>query len=197
MTDPAKPTAPIAPGDDLQLTGPHWTYIIGLYGDPEVQQACLGLQDGFGVDVSFLLTLAWFAAQGVGLDEGDVEALDQAIASWRREVVTPLRTIRRAIKPAAGHDAAVAGFRNRIKSIEIEAEQIEIALLVRAVDRRKGRGASGEAAKPQPMARTVETVLTFYAARAAAPAERLQAPELRAAIAILAAAAARMAAAGR
>jgi uncharacterized protein (TIGR02444 family) len=193
MTDPAKPTDPIAPGNDLQLTGPHWAFILKLYGDPEVQQACLRLQDGFGVDVSFLLTLLWHAAHGIGFDHGDVEALDQAIASWRSDVVTPLRTIRREIKPAAEHDAAVAGLRTKIKLIEIEAEQIEITLLVREVKQGKGAGVSGEAAKPEQIVRTVETTLAFYAARAGVA---WQTPEVRAAITILTNAAARMAAEG-
>jgi uncharacterized protein (TIGR02444 family) len=196
VIDATRPNDPVAPGNDLQLTGPHWTFITGLYGDSDVQQICLRLQDDFGVDVSFLLTLLWCAAQGVGFDDGDVAALDQAVASWRGEVVQPLRTIRREIKPAAAHDAIVAGFRNRIKSIEIEAEQIEIALLVQAVDRRKGRGASGEAAKPELIARTADTVLAFHAARAAKAAP-WQTPEVRAAISWLADTAARMAAAGR
>jgi hypothetical protein len=104
MTDTSRPNDQVAPGRDLELTGPHWTFIITLYGDPVVQQICLRLQDGFGVDVSFLLTLLWYAAQGVGFDDGDVAALDQAIASWRSEVVQPLRTIRpRAGSPGSLH----------------------------------------------------------------------------------------------
>jgi uncharacterized protein (TIGR02444 family) len=190
MTDPDKPANPIAPGSDLRLTGPHWTFIIKLYGSHDVQQACLLLQDSFGVDVSFLLTLLWYARDGVEFESDDVEALDRTVASWRSDVVMPLRNMRREIKPAAEHDRVVADFRNQIKSIEIQAEQIEIAMLVQAVDRRKRPGASGAPMQPASIARTVETVLTFYAARAAAPAAKLQTPETRAAIEILADAAA-------
>jgi uncharacterized protein (TIGR02444 family) len=186
MTERNKPAGPIAPGNDLRLTGPHWTFIIELYGNPDVQQACLLLQDGFGVDVSFLLTLLWYAKDGVWFNDGDVEALDRAIASWRSDVVKPLRGMRREIKPSAGHDGAVASFRNKIKSIEIEAEQIEIAMLVQAVDQRKRPGTSGTAMQPASIARTVETVLAFHAARAAAPAAALQTPETHAAIKVLA-----------
>jgi uncharacterized protein (TIGR02444 family) len=193
MTDPADPT----PGSDLRLTGPHWTFIVQLYGDPDVQRTCLLLQDSFGVDVSLLLTLVWCVARGTGFDDGDIAALDQAIASWRNDVVKPLRAIRREIKPAAEHDDTVAGFRNKIKSTEIEAEQIEIALLVQAVDQRKRPGISGSAARPAPTARTVERVVAFYAARAAAPAASWQTPEVRAAIDGLADAVARVAAEGR
>jgi uncharacterized protein (TIGR02444 family) len=195
MTDAAKPADPTAPGNDLRLTGPHWTFIIKLYGSHDVQQACLLLQDSFGVDVSFLLTLLWYARDGVRFDDGDVEALDRTIASWRRDVVNPLRAIRREIKLTAGHDGAIAGFRNKIKSIEIEAEQIEIAILVQALDQRKRPGVSGKAAQPESFARTVETVLAFYAARAAAPAAQLHTPEIRAAIGVLADAVAHIAAA--
>jgi uncharacterized protein (TIGR02444 family) len=197
MTDASKPNDPVALGRNLQLTGPHWTFIIRLYGDPGVQRACLLLQDSFGVDVSLLLTLVWYAAHGTGVDDGDVEALDQAVASWRGDVVKPLRTIRREIKPAAEHDGTVAGFRTKIKSIEIEAEQIEIALLVQAVNQRKRSGVSGAAAKPASIARTVETVVAFYAARAAATAATWQTLEVRAAIDSLSDAATRLAAEDR
>jgi uncharacterized protein (TIGR02444 family) len=191
MTDGAEPTNPIAPGNELRLTGPHWTFIIKLYGSREVQLACLLLQDGFGVDVSFLLTLLWYARNGVEFDEGDVEALDRTIAFWRSDVVMPLRRIRREIKLTAKHDGVVAGFRNKIKSIEIEAEQIEIAILAQAVDQRGRTGVSGNAAQREPIARTVEAVVAFYAARAAAPTTQLQTPETHAAINVLADATAR------
>jgi uncharacterized protein (TIGR02444 family) len=195
MTDAAKPANPIAPGNDLPLTGPHWTFIIELYGSHDVQQACLLLQDSFGVDVSLLLTLLWYAKDGVGFDDDDLEALDHTIASWRSDVVKPLRKIRREIKLTARHDGAVVGFRNKVKSIEIEAEQIEIAILMQAVDQRRRPGLSGKAAQPELIARTVETVLAFYAVRAAAPAVQLQTLEVRTAVNALADTAARMAAA--
>jgi uncharacterized protein (TIGR02444 family) len=192
MTDVDKPTNPIASGNELQLTGPHWTFVLELYNTDEVQQVCLLLQDNFGVDVSFLLTLLWYATDGVEFDDGDVEALDHTIASWRGEVVKPLRNIRREIKPTAKHDGVVAGFRNKIKSIEIEAEQIEIAMLMRAVDQRKMLGLPGTALQPASIVRTVEMVLAFYAAHTAAPSVQLQTPEVYAAINVLADAAVRL-----
>jgi uncharacterized protein (TIGR02444 family) len=192
MTDVDKPTNPIASGNELQLTGPHWTFVLELYNTDEVQQVCLLLQDNFGVDVSFLLTLLWYATDGVEFDDGDVEALDHTIASWRGEVVKPLRNIRREIKPTAKHDGVVAGYRNKIKSIEIEAEQIEIAMLMRAMGQRKLTGVSGKPIQSVPIARTVETVLAFYAARARLPAAQLQTTEVKAAINALADAAVRV-----
>jgi uncharacterized protein (TIGR02444 family) len=189
MTDADKPANPISPGDELQLTGPHWTFIVELYSSDKVQQACLLLQDRFGVDVSFLLTLLWYARDGAGFDNGDIEALDRVIALWRRDVVKPLRTMRREIKPTARHDGAVASYRDKIKSIEIEAEQIEIAMLIQAASQRRFAGLSGKPIQPTPIARTVETVLAFYAARAMVPAAQFRTTEVHAAINVLAEAA--------
>jgi uncharacterized protein (TIGR02444 family) len=191
MTDADKSANPTAPDNDLRLTGPHWTFIIKLYGSHDVQQACLLLQDSFGIDVSFLLTLLWYARNGVGFESVDVEALDRTIASWRSDVVKPLRNIRREIKPAAQHDGVVADFRNNIKSLEVEAEQIEIAMLMQAVDQRMLPGTTGTAMQPTSITRTVETVIAFYAARAAAPAAKSQTPEMHSAIKVLADAAGR------
>jgi len=182
MTDADKPANPIASGSELQLKGPHWTFILKLYGSREVQQACLLLQDSFGIDISFLLTLVWYATHGVGFDHGDIEALDHAIASWRSDVVHPLRTMRREIKLAASQDGVIGDYRNKIKSIEIEAEQIEIAMLMKTVEWRKLTGVSDKTIEPAPIARTVETVLAFYVARAELPAVQLQMPAMRAAI---------------
>jgi uncharacterized protein (TIGR02444 family) len=190
MTDADKPTDPIASGNDLPLAGPHWTFITRLYGSPDVQQACLLLQDHFDVDVSFLLTLLWYARNGIAFDDGDVEALDGMIASWRSDVVRPVRTIRREIKPIAEHNDAIARFHNKIKSVEVEAEQIEIALLVHALEQRLRPQLSGEAAQPAPIARTIETAVAFYATRAGVPAGRLEASQVQAAINIVADAAA-------
>jgi uncharacterized protein (TIGR02444 family) len=192
MTDADNPANPIMPGNELQLAGPHWTFVTKLYSSDAVQQACLLLQDRFGVDVSFLLTLLWYAKDGIGFDDGEIEALDHGIAPWRSDVVEPLRTMRREIKPAAGHDSAVAGFRNKVKSIEIESEQIEIAMLMRAMGQRKLTGVSGKPIQPAPIARTVETVLAFYAARGTVPLAQLQTTEVRAAINVLADAAVRV-----
>jgi uncharacterized protein (TIGR02444 family) len=159
----------VAAGHGLRLTGPHWTFILALYRDPEVQQACLLLQDSLGVDVSFLLTVLSFAKAGYAFGPGDIEALDRLIAPWRRDVVQRLRTIRRETRPAAAADATVAGFRDRIKSAEIEAEQVEIAMLAQAVAALRSAGpAIGSAAA---IAATAAMVVAFYAGRAAAADE--------------------------
>jgi uncharacterized protein (TIGR02444 family) len=168
MSGAATPPDPVAAGHGLRLTGPHWTFILELYQGPEVQQACLLLQDSFGVDVSFLLTMLSFAGAGYAFAPSDIEALDHQTAPWRRDVVQRLRAIRRETRPAAAKDAAISGFRDRIKSAEIEAEQIEIAILAQAIAALKSAGPAAARASAAVVADTAEMVVAFYAGRAAA-----------------------------
>jgi uncharacterized protein (TIGR02444 family) len=156
-------------GTDLRLDGPHWSFICEVYGAPEVQEACLALQDNLGVDLSFLLTLLWFAKAGHGFDPAEVEVLDHLVEPWRRDVVKPLRAIRRVAKSAAATDAAIAGWRERIKAAEVEAEQIEIAMLVQAI---AARGAAAANASASTVTSTAESVVAVYADGSAAPARR-------------------------
>src|SRR5262249_6915793 len=90
-------------GDDtaLDVEGPQWSFAVDLYGRPAVSEACLALQDRLGGAVCLLL-FTLFVARGheIALDEGDFERLDAAVADWRREVIEPLRSLRRRLKGA-------------------------------------------------------------------------------------------------
>jgi uncharacterized protein (TIGR02444 family) len=123
-------------GDDipLDLDGPHWRFALALYAQPGAAEACLFLQDRFGVDVNILL-FAMFAAteRGMAVTPEDVDGMDAAVTAWRREAVVPLRAIRRRLKqPLANVAGAHAELlRTQVKSAELFAEQIEQALLAR------------------------------------------------------------------
>jgi hypothetical protein len=54
-----------------------------------------------------------------------------SVRNWHAEIVRPLRGVRRRLKsgPLPTPDGASEAFRSRIKSIEIEAERIELAAL--------------------------------------------------------------------
>jgi uncharacterized protein (TIGR02444 family) len=91
----------------LQLEGPQWSYAVDMYRRPGVARACLLLQDMLGADISLLL-FVMFAAEKHGsvFERADLETLDNTIAAWRREVIWPLRSIRRRLK--TGPDPAPA-----------------------------------------------------------------------------------------
>lgn len=118
----------------LPIEGPHWSFALRLYAKAGVSEACLVLQDRMGVDVNVLL-FALFAAMDrcVALDERDLQAIDDQVASWRDEVVLPLRSIRRRLKsgPEPAPDVATEALRDKVKRSEIAAEQIEQAIMAR------------------------------------------------------------------
>lgn len=100
-----------------------WNFAVRLYARPGVEDACLSLQDGGG-DVCLLLTGAWLQRRGVPCREAYLEALQALAEPWQREVVTPLRQLRRDWRTAAATDAELATLRERIKQLELEAEHL-------------------------------------------------------------------------
>jgi uncharacterized protein (TIGR02444 family) len=114
---------------------PFWDFSLRIYASPAVQQACLELQDGSGVDVNVLLYVLWHASQGRTLTDADAKAVLDAVERWRVEVVVPLRTARRHLKaPPATLDAAGAeALRGIVKKAELEAERLQQAALYRLV----------------------------------------------------------------
>jgi uncharacterized protein (TIGR02444 family) len=131
-------TAGADPADD-----PLWTYAVALYARPGVAAACLLLQDRLGADVNLLLAGAWAgAAHGRRLDAAACRRLDDAVRAWHRDVVQPLRAARRALKPAHPGlpDEARLALREDVKTAELEAERLEIAMLSAALALGQPRG---------------------------------------------------------
>ena len=125
--------------EPLELDGRHWRFAVDLYGKDGVSQACLALQDRFGVDV-IVLMISLFGAVALGKAPGkeDIERMDAAIGPWRRSVVHPLRGVRRHLK-TAGMGEAAERLREIIKSSELRSEQIELATLAPLIDQFSGR----------------------------------------------------------
>jgi uncharacterized protein (TIGR02444 family) len=137
-------TPPVTPED-------FWTWAVDFYGRPGVGQACLTLQDGSNVDVNLMLLLLRLANLGYAVGPADIRALDEAAASWRHEVVEPLRALRRKLKPM-GEDAT----RKLVQAAELESE--------RAVQRRMIAGLPDLAPSPLPVVDLAATHLATYAA---------------------------------
>src|SRR5262249_29851992 len=98
-----------------------WQFSLALYARPGVPEACLALQDRHGVDVNLVLACLWAAASGRGaLDRARIAALRADSEPWQRDVVAPLRAVRRRLKDGPG-----PAFRERLKALELEAERLE------------------------------------------------------------------------
>jgi uncharacterized protein (TIGR02444 family) len=106
-----------APPPDL------WTFATRTYAG--AGDACLALQDGYGVDVPLLLFAAWIGeTRGVALSPDAVAEADGWIRDWRREVVQPLRAVRRRLK-----DAGAETLRQTVKAAELESERVALTIL--------------------------------------------------------------------
>jgi uncharacterized protein (TIGR02444 family) len=107
-----------------------WDFVIELYAKPGISQACLELQDRLGVDVSFLLTVLFYAKQGgIDFSVDEIASLDRSISAWRNEIILPLRRLRRRVKGSDLLNSATEEFYRRIKADELLAEQLEIKAL--------------------------------------------------------------------
>ncbi len=109
----------------LNYDNEFWRFSLAVYGQAEVEKECLRLQDAYGIDVNILLFCAWLGTQPVALKREDIQAASRAVAGWHDEIVRPLRSVRRRVKKFSDDEK----LRASIKGIEIEAEQIEQAML--------------------------------------------------------------------
>jgi len=111
---------------DAQTT-PFWRFSLHFYRQAGVSDACIALQDDCGVDVNLLLFLFWLADDGRALAADEVKKLDDKVRSWRELTIIPIRDTRRKLKGAATlvDPALQEAFRNKVKAIELDAEQLQ------------------------------------------------------------------------
>jgi uncharacterized protein (TIGR02444 family) len=120
---------------------PFWDYSLDLYGQPGVQDACLTLQDEFGLDVNLVLFCIWAGAEGPGKLE--TSELTECVARgrrWQTEVVERIRHIRRTLKQddLGSSEELVKLFRPRAQRLELDAEHVEQLLLAGIVPKNRG-----------------------------------------------------------
>jgi uncharacterized protein (TIGR02444 family) len=108
-----------------------WDFSLRAYGYADVARSCLALQNRNGCDVNLLLFCCWGGLTfGVIADDVLATAVDHS-QRWNTRVVGPLRSARNWMKGKTWVAAADAHetLRNRIKSVEFEAERLQQATL--------------------------------------------------------------------
>ena len=106
-----------------------WAFSLDLYARPGVAASCLRLQDEGGLDVNLLLLCCWIARSGRGrLSEAEIAAAEARAAPFRRDVIEPLRAVRRGLKKLP--DAASLSLYAELKQIELRAEREEQRMLL-------------------------------------------------------------------
>ena len=114
-----------------------WDWTLEAYGRPGVAEATLALQDAHGQNTSLLLWAVW--AEGPA-----PEVLARAVEitkDWDAQVLTPIRKVRRDLKPAfpGVDDGAREGLREDVKAAELRAERV----LMEALEHLSGHHRNG------------------------------------------------------
>jgi uncharacterized protein (TIGR02444 family) len=149
-----------------------WRFSLALYARPGIAEALIALQERAGYDVNLVLFALWAGAVlGVRLDAAALAAAESAIGGLRRDVVEPLRALRRRLK--AEPEADVRDLRRKILGLELAAE--------RRVQQRLAQGVAAVAGTNRLA--VAEANLALYLA---AEAQSSEADLLRAALAALA-----------
>jgi uncharacterized protein (TIGR02444 family) len=127
---------------------PLWDWAVAAYARPGVPELCLDLQDGHEQNVPLLLFAAWTAATGRDLSQDALEEACDIAVAWERNVVKPLRVVRRALKGRIPDmaDPEREAVRDEIKAVELSAERRLLQALESIVgdgaDRSAERGAA-------------------------------------------------------
>ncbi|CRM05409.1 MULTISPECIES: TIGR02444 family protein [Pseudomonas] len=105
-----------------------WSFALSTYARPGVEAACLRLQEQ-GADVCLLLCGAWLEQRAVAVTAERIQALKQIAEPWQAHVIEPLRRVRMQWRAMAQQDEDLAGLRERVKALELEAERQLLARL--------------------------------------------------------------------
>lgn len=105
-----------------------WSFALSTYARPGCETACLRLQEQ-GADVCLLLCGAWLERRAVTLTAERIQALKQIATPWQAQVVKPLRQMRMQWRALAQQDEGLAGLRERLKALELDAERTLLARL--------------------------------------------------------------------
>jgi uncharacterized protein (TIGR02444 family) len=102
-----------------------WDWALNAYARPGVAQACLDLQDDHGQCTPYLLWAAWAAKSGRGLDEATLVKGADLARRWEPAFITPVRAVRRALKPSFDGvaDDLREALREQVKAVELAAEK--------------------------------------------------------------------------
>ena len=123
-------------------------FALAVHQSEGVPAACVLLQDRFDLDVNVLLLAAYVGAvRGQTFTPDSLEAVRAVTDPWQRQVVRPLRAVRRRLKtgPAPAPDPRTDEVRSGVKKAELDAELIELDELGRWVDGLASPPAAGDA----------------------------------------------------
>ncbi len=143
MTDENPPSPDRFQPGQINLENAFWQFSLMVYGEEEVRNAALDLQDTQGADVNLLLLSCWLGFMGIRLDDAAFKRLDTLVSPWRNEVIQATRALRSRLKGPIGPVGPDLSneIRATVQSVEIQMEQVEQAILFRALETLPGTDA--------------------------------------------------------
>lgn len=126
---------------------PFWTFTLAVYQKEGVSPACIALQDRLGLDVNFLLLCLYAGSRGRALGADDFARVEERVAPWRKNVIHPLRAVRRWLKEQQLLEKAPSDqLRRGVLGHEIESEGVQQRLMEAAVRIPEGASSAPTAA---------------------------------------------------
>ncbi len=122
------------------MSNDFWEFSLTTYEAEGVAEAALAVQDQLGLDINLILYASWLASLGLKLTSGHLAGLESCIGRWRREVVIPLRAVRRELKGIAD----VAVLRDQVKDIELSCEKRQQKMMWEYFNTAEPLGREGE-----------------------------------------------------
>lgn len=112
-----------------------WNYSIQVYQIPEVEQACLKLQNSFQADVNLLLYCCWAGENKVQLTMDNIQQLIITAQPWQN-IIQPLRDSRRLLKDevTALDNSIAIETRNNLMEMELNAEHMAQLAIEKILD---------------------------------------------------------------
>ena len=146
-----------------------WDFAARVYARPDVQAACLALQDDHGQCVSFLLWRLWALREGRPVAAALLGDAVLTARTWESAATAPLRTVRRRLKTLPSTIPADSQIRLReaILAAELESER----LLLDALEAATPPPAGGLTPSPE---RALAAAALAWGGATAAPARLLK-----------------------
>lgn len=117
----------------MSVEGPHsfWEWSLDRYAQKGVASLLLKLQDDFGLNVNVMLWCLWCAERFEQLPELALRKAHDLTSGWASGVTVELRAVRKRLKspPPQADPAMAQRLRERVKKAELDAEEIEQAML--------------------------------------------------------------------
>lgn len=113
-------------------THPFQEFSLRHYRKPGVADACLFVQDRYGLNVNLVLFCIWVADTGRGgLTAANITAALRRVKDWEAHVIQPLRQIRRTCRREAlgVPEFLLQVLQPKMEGVELAAEHVEQLVL--------------------------------------------------------------------